>query len=108
MAAALSIALEMSGNSRNFGNNADVHPSYRCILLETGKSAASVLCTCPRGIRKGIFAMRTRVEGCNMQSGWKTLSSLAGCAALAIAFAIGFQGNRVAAQSPAPAAQPAA
>jgi len=36
------------------------------------------------------------------------LSSLTGCAALAVAFAMGSQGNRAAAQSPAPAAQPAA
>jgi uncharacterized protein (TIGR03435 family) len=43
-----------------------------------------------------------------MRSGWKTLSSLAGCAALAVALAIVSQGNRAAAQSPAPSAQTAA
>jgi uncharacterized protein (TIGR03435 family) len=52
--------------------------------------------------------MKTKVEGRNMGSGWKTLSFLAGCAAVAVAFAIGSQGNRAAAQSSAPAAQTAA
>ncbi len=52
--------------------------------------------------------MKTRVEGRNMLTGWKTLSSLAGCVALAVAFAIGSQGNQAAAQSSAPAAQTAA
>jgi len=39
-----------------------------------------------------------------MRSGWKTLSSLVGCAGLAVALAMGCQANRAAAQSPAPAA----
>ncbi|MGD0347323.1 MAG: TIGR03435 family protein [Terracidiphilus sp.] len=52
--------------------------------------------------------MKTRVESRTMRSGWKALSSLAGCAALAVALAMGSQANRAAAQSPAPAAQTAA
>jgi uncharacterized protein (TIGR03435 family) len=52
--------------------------------------------------------MKTKVESRNMRSGWKTVSSLAGCVALAVAFAMGPQVNRAAAQSPAPAAQTAA
>ncbi|HKN21260.1 MAG TPA: TIGR03435 family protein [Terracidiphilus sp.] len=52
--------------------------------------------------------MKMRVEGRNTRCGWRMLSSLTGCAALAVAFAMGSQGNRAAAQSPAPAAQPAA
>ena len=48
--------------------------------------------------------MKTRVAGSNMRSGWKTLSSLAGCAALAVTLTMGSQGNRAAAQSPAPTA----
>ena len=49
--------------------------------------------------------MKMEGAGCNMRSGWKTLSCLAACAALAAALAIVSQGNRAAAQSPAPAAQ---
>jgi uncharacterized protein (TIGR03435 family) len=49
--------------------------------------------------------MKTRVEHRNLRSGWKKLSSLTGCAALAIAFAIASQANRAAAQTPAPAVQ---
>lgn len=52
-----------------------------------------------------IFTMKTRFEGRNLRSGWKTLSSLTGCAALAIAFSIASSANRAAAQSPAPAVQ---
>jgi len=49
--------------------------------------------------------METRVEGRDPRSGWKMLSLLTGCAALAIAFAIASHANRAAAQTPAPAAQ---
>jgi uncharacterized protein (TIGR03435 family) len=49
--------------------------------------------------------MKTRVEGRNTRSGWEMLSSLAGCAALAVALTMACQANRVAAQSPAPAVQ---
>ena len=49
--------------------------------------------------------MKTEVAGRIMRSGWKTLSLLAGCAALAVAFAMASQANRAAAQSPAPATQ---
>lgn len=52
-----------------------------------------------------IVTMKTRVEGRNMRSGWRKLSSLTACAALAIACAIASQANRSAAQAPAPAAQ---
>ena len=41
----------------------------------------------------GIFTMKTRVEHRNLRSGWKKLSSLTGCAALAIAFAIASPGE---------------
>jgi len=52
--------------------------------------------------------MKTRVESRNMRSSWKTVSSLAACAALAIAFAMSSHVNRAAAQSQAPAAPTAA
>jgi hypothetical protein len=52
--------------------------------------------------------MKTGVDGRNLGPGWKTLSSMAGCAALAVAFAIVSPANRAAAQTPAPAAQTAA
>ena len=52
--------------------------------------------------------MKTGVVGSNRRSGRKTLSSLAACAALVVALTMGSQGNRAAAQSPAPAAQTAA
>jgi len=50
--------------------------------------------------------MKTGVVGRNIWPGWKTLSWLVGCAALAVAFAMGSQGNRAAAQSLAPTAPP--
>jgi uncharacterized protein (TIGR03435 family) len=49
--------------------------------------------------------MKMRVEGRNMRSSWKTVSSSAGCAVLAVALAMCSLANRAAAQSPAPAAQ---
>jgi uncharacterized protein (TIGR03435 family) len=52
--------------------------------------------------------MKTKVESRDMWSGWKAVSSLAGCAALTVLLAIGSQANRATAQSPTPAAQTAA
>jgi uncharacterized protein (TIGR03435 family) len=49
--------------------------------------------------------MKTKVEGRNLRSGLKKLSSLTGWASLAIAFAIASQANRATAQTPASAVQ---